>query len=66
MYLSVILRQTSPEDDGDDEEEEDEGGAHDTITSLAGVKMLQGRAKSRARPLAMSCHKLHDLYTLFR
>jgi len=33
--------QTSPEDDGDDEEEEDEGGAHDTITSLAGVKMLQ-------------------------
>ena len=36
--------QTSPnsnQEDGEEEEEEEEGGAHDTITSLAGVKMLQ-------------------------
>ena len=29
------------ENDEEEEEEEEEGGAHDTITSLAGVKMLQ-------------------------
>ena len=29
------------EEEQEGDEEEEEGGAHDTITSLAGVKMLQ-------------------------
>ena len=41
--VAVMLQNQSPsqEEEGEEDEEDEEGGAHDTITSLAGLQMLQ-------------------------
>eukprot|EP00092_Neocalanus_flemingeri_P006951 GFUD01007503.1.p1 GENE.GFUD01007503.1~~GFUD01007503.1.p1 ORF type:complete len:952 (+),score=197.76 GFUD01007503.1:49-2904(+) len=61
-------------DDDDDEGDEEEGGAHDTITSLAGVKMLQKFSKignrdrkyrlagAREKDLKGSINQLENLF----
>ncbi|QQP53870.1 Uncharacterized protein FKW44_006501, partial [Caligus rogercresseyi] len=75
--LDSLLKQgkSSPEKDKPpDPEEEDEGGAHDTITSLAGVQMLQKYRRnmasgSRSNAPASSLHpnkssRLEDLFSV--
>ncbi len=57
-------RQASPSGPEDNEDEED--GAHDTITSLAGVKMLQKYKFTSYRGSASSLqqHRLEDLFLI--
>lgn len=65
LKTSPENRSLNPKASFQDDEDEDEGGAHDTITSLAGAKMLQryrraisGSHKGSATSLSQvsTCH----------